>query len=375
MPKTAFVYSDEFSRFDYGPSHPLKIIRLKLTHDLIERFGLLNLPFTRRVEARPAGDEELVVFHDRRYIEVLKAASNGVAIPDAYVYGLGPGDNPIFKGLMDWSRLVAGASLQAGAMVDDGEVATAFSLSGGLHHAKASRASGFCYVNDVVLAIMALIKRGRRVAYIDIDAHHADGVQEAFFPSDKVLTVSFHETGKSLFPGTGFEDESGVGQGRGYTVNVPLPAFSDDELFVFAFDEIVPPLLERFRPDIVVSQLGVDSFRSDPLAHLNYTTNGFCDVVRKIGRMAAKWVALGGGGYNISNVVKAWTLAWAIMNGAEIPDEIPADFLNRHRESISGKTLRDEKYLEEGPRKEEMRKEVQRTIGILKRRAELIKGR
>ncbi|MFZ6017125.1 MAG: acetoin utilization protein AcuC [Nitrospirota bacterium] len=367
MIKTAFVYTDEFFKFDYGPTHPFKIFRLKLTYELIKAYGLLSLPNTRYIEARMAEDEELLLFHDREYIEILKAANVGIEVPGAYYYGLGPGDNPIFRGLFDWSKFVTGASLQAGSLVESGEVDIAFNISGGLHHAMASRASGFCYINDIVIAIMSLLKKGRRVAYIDIDAHHGDGVQEAFYNTDKVLTISIHETGRALFPGTGFENETGRGEGEGYSINIPMPPSSDDELFVYVFDEIVHPLIKRFKPDIVVAQLGVDHFYSDPLTHLNYTNNGFCEVIKKIKEISPRWVALGGGGYDIASVAKAWTLAWAIMNEVEIPDEIPEDFLKKYsREGFSSRRIRDEICLEKGIKKEQMKDEVNRIIEFIK---------
>jgi acetoin utilization protein AcuC len=367
--RTAFVYSDEFAKFDYGPSHPLKTFRLKLTHELIKAYGLLSLPHTRCIQAEMADEDDLAVFHDKEYIEVLKAANSGISIAGAGYFGLGPGDNPVFRGLFDWSRLVAGASLRAADIVDSGEADIAFSISGGLHHAMPSRASGFCYVNDVVVAIMSLLKRGRRVAYIDIDAHHGDGVQEAFYVTNRVLTISIHETGRMLFPGTGFEGDLGRGEGKGYSVNIPMPPFSDDELFLRAFSEIVPPLMEKFRPDIVVSQLGVDSFRNDPLAHLNYTSNGFCEVVSRIKEFSPKWVALGGGGYDVANVAKAWTLAWAAMNDVRILDELPFDFLAAFPlEGFRSGRIRHERYVEKGTDKERMREEVERVIQFLKER-------
>jgi len=367
MKKTAFIYTDEFLKFDYGTTHPLKILRLKLTYELVKAYGLLSLPNAQCIEARKAGEDELLLFHDKEYLEILKAANIGIEIPSVYYYGLGPGDNPVFKGLLDWSELVAGASLQAATIVDDGVVDIAFNIAGGLHHALVSKASGFCYINDIVIAIQSLLKKGRRVAYIDIDAHHGDGVQEAFYDTDKVLTISIHETGRMLFPNTGFEDEIGKGEGEGYSVNIPMPSFADDELFIYAFDEVVPPLIKEFSPDIVITQLGVDSFYSDPLSHLNYTNNGFCEVVKKIKEISPKWVALGGGGYDIANVAKAWTLAWAIMNGVEIPDEIPPDFLEKYYfEGFWSKKIKDERYLEEGIVKEKMRNEVKRIIDFIR---------
>ncbi len=370
MLKTAFIYTDNFSKFDYGDSHPLKIFRLKLTYELIKSFGLLTLPNTRFIESRVATDDELCLFHSEKYIQILKIANEGKDVPDAYSYGFGFGDNPIFKGLLDWSRLLTGATLQAAHMVENGEVDIAFNIAGGLHHAKKSEASGFCYVNDPAVAIKYLLKKGKRIAYIDIDAHHGDGVQEAFYDTDRVLTISIHETGRFLFPGTGFESEIGVGEGEGYSINVPLPPYSDDEIFLYAFDEIVPLAIDKFKPDIVVTQLGVDSFMSDPLTHLNFTTNGFCMAISKLKEISKKWVALGGGGYDIYNVAKGWTLAWAIMNGVDLPDKIPQDFLKKY--SCAGFTsgiLRDSIYIEKGLEKDRMRETLKRIINFLKEKA------
>ncbi len=365
--KTAFIYSDDFAKYDYGPEHPLKPFRLKLTHDLIKAYGLLSLPNILVVEAKPAKEEDLLLYHTQDYIEVLKAANSGQMIRGAEHYGLGFGDNPAFKGVLEWSRLVTGASLQAAELVDSGEVAIAFNISGGLHHALASRASGFCYINDPAIVISALLKKGRKVVYVDIDAHHGDGVQEAFYRTDKALTISFHESGRYLFPGTGFEGEAGEGKGEGYSVNIPLPPSCDDELFVYAFTEIVPPLIGRFRPDIVVSQLGVDSFLTDPLAHLNCTTNGFCKIVRKIQDLSPRWIALGGGGYEITNVARAWTLAWAIMNNIDLPDELPRSFLEDYPlEGFRSRKLRDEEYREKGAGREMLRDEVERVVARIR---------
>lgn len=361
--ETSFIYSDTLAQFDYGTSHPLKTFRLKLTYELIRAYGLLSPPRAKLIEAAKADESALLLFHDRDYIEMLKAVNNGTSVPGEMHFGLGPGDNPVFRGVFDWSLLVTGASIQAASIVESGDSAIAFNISGGLHHAMASRASGFCYVNDPVIAIKSLLKKGRRIAYIDIDAHHGDGVQEAFYSSDQVLTISMHETGNSLFPGTGYEDEIGRDEGRGYSVNIPMPPYSDDELFIFAFNEIIPSLILKFSPDIVVSQLGVDSFHSDPLTHLNYTLNGYCDVVSKIKNLSPKWVALGGGGYDISNVAKAWTLAWAIMNDTTIPERIPDDFIEKYAPfGFKGNYLRETGIREKPPVTAHMRKDVERAV-------------
>lgn len=367
MPKTAFLYTDEFQRFDYGPTHPLRISRLELTYELIKAYGLLSLPQSRFVHVQKACEVDLLTFHGRDYLDVLKSVNAGEKLPYASFFGIGSDDNPAFRGLLEWSSLVAGASLQAASLVDSGEVDIAFNIAGGLHHAKPSRASGFCYINDAAIAILYLLKRGRRVAYIDIDAHHGDGVQDAFYTTDRVLTISIHESGTMLFPGTGFEGEMGSGRGEGYSVNIPLLPYSDDDIFLYAFNETVPRLIERFKPDILVTQMGVDSFHSDPLTHLNYTNRGFCEVVARIKELSPKWVALGGGGYSVSNVARAWTLAWAIMNEIEIPDEIPEDFLKRHAGSgFVDNKLRDESYTVEGTSKAWMQDEIERVVAFIK---------
>jgi acetoin utilization protein AcuC len=368
--KTAFLYTDAFAAFEYGPGHPLKPVRLKLTHDLIRACGLLGPSDPRLVQPPPARTEDLLSFHTRDYIGMLRGSNSGRPAPGADAYGLGPGDNPVFPGMFDWSRLIAGASIKAAEMVDSGETETAFNIAGGLHHAHPSRASGFCYINDPVLAIQLLVDRGRRVAYIDIDAHHGDGVQEAFYGTDRVLTISLHETGRMLFPGSGYENETGAHEGSGYSVNVPLPPETDDDLFTYAFRSTVPPLIDAFMPDIIVSQLGVDTFRTDPLAHMNVTTNGFCEIVRMIRDLSPKWVALGGGGYDIANVARAWTLAWAIMNRTEAPEEIPAAFLEQNAGAgfLTGK-LRDGPFRITGAQKERMKRDVDGVIGDVREHA------
>jgi len=325
--KSAFIYTDAYLDYDYGPTHPLRIIRLKLTYDLIKAYGLLDLPSVQFIPTIKAEEKELAVFHDEEYLSLLRQVNEGFALGDAYAYGLGPGDNPIFPGLFNLSLLVAGATLQAIDFVADGNGEIAFNIAGGLHHAMRSRASGFCYVNDPVIGIMRLLRRGKRVAYIDIDAHHGDGVQKAFYDTDQVLTISLHETGYTLFPGTGFESEIGEGKGEGYSVNLPFPPETEDDVYVWAFEEVVPELIHTFRPDVVVTQLGVDTFYDDPLTNLHLSIFGYERVLKGIKDLAPQWVALGGGGYNIFNVARAWTLAWAVMNGVELEEGLPESFL------------------------------------------------
>ncbi|MDY6852782.1 MAG: acetoin utilization protein AcuC, partial [Thermodesulfobacteriota bacterium] len=260
-------------------------------------------------------------------------------------------DNPVFPGVWDWSLLTTGASLQCARLVADGRTDTAFNMAGGLHHAMSGRASGFCYINDAVIAIQALGAKGLRVAYIDIDAHHGDGVQTAFYDTDDVLTVSMHQHGRTLFPGTGFVYETGQGRGQGYAVNIPLYPGTDDEIFLKVFEDLVPDLLSAFKPDVLVTQLGVDTMRTDPLTSMSLTNRGFGRAVGLFKETGLPWVALGGGGYNVVNVARAWTLTWAIMNDIEPPDELPESFTKLIRgQGYREERLRDEPLPKEGAR-------------------------
>jgi len=203
----------------------------------------------------------------------------------------------------------------------------AFNLAGGWHHAHRAKASGFSYLNDAVLAINWLVERGRRVVYLDIDAHHGDGVQEGFYNSSQVLTISLHESGIYFFPGTGFEDEIGEGAGKGYSVNVPLLAHTDDAIYMKAFDEVAYPLIAAFNPDVIVTQIGADTFRTDPLTKLEITTHSYSYIMHKLKVLKIPWIALGGGGYDLLNTSRAWCIAWAEMNGIKLDPRLPAAFL------------------------------------------------
>ena len=326
--KTALVHSEEWSRFDYGPEHPLRMERLGLTWRLMESYGLTSMVGSSVKSPEPAEEAALLKFHTEEYLHVLKAANTGAASSGVICrYGLGPGDNPVFPGLWDAARLAAGGSLLAARLVASGEATRAFHFAGGLHHAMPDRASGFCYVNDAVLAILHLRACGLRVAYVDIDAHHGDGVQNAFYTDPNVLTISTHERGDRLFPGTGFVDEMGEGPGRGFAVNLPLDVLTDPSIYLPAFEQVVPPLLTKFKPDVIVMQLGIDSHRTDPLTHLALDVQGFARAIARMASMVPRIVALGGGGYDIGNVARAWTAAWAVLNGVELSPDLPAGFL------------------------------------------------
>jgi len=271
----------------------------------------------------------VLTFHDEDYVARLKEFSASNEPRADFRFGLGDADCPVFEGLYDCAALGAGASLEAARLVEEEDFAIAFNLAGGWHHAHRAKASGFSYLNDAVLAINWLVSRGRRVVYLDIDAHHGDGVQEGFYATDQVLTISLHESGIYFFPGTGFEDEIGEGRGRGYSVNVPLIAHTDDALYMKAFDEVAYPLIAAYDPDVIVTQIGADTFRTDPLTRLEITTHSYSYIMRKLKALKIPWVALGGGGYDQMNTARAWTIAWAVMNGVELNPRLPASFVKR----------------------------------------------
>ncbi|MDD2320960.1 MAG: acetoin utilization protein AcuC [Geobacteraceae bacterium] len=324
--RTALIYSPDFSKFSYGKEHPFKVQRFRLAYELMEAYGLISLPGAQVFDCVPADEEDLLRFHSQGYLSKLREFSLSDEPRADFRYGLGDIENPVFRGLYDWARLGAGGTIEAARLVSEQGFDVAFNLAGGWHHAHRSRASGFSYLNDSVLAIKWLLQKGKRVVYLDIDAHHGDGVQEAFYDTDQVLTISIHESGEGFFPGTGAEREIGTGKGRGYSVNVPLKEHSDDALFMKAFDEVAFPLIAAFDPDVMVTQLGADTFRTDPLTRLEITTHSYSYVIRKLKALKIPWIAVGGGGYENINVARAWSLAWAIMNGVELAPRLPVRF-------------------------------------------------
>jgi acetoin utilization protein AcuC len=321
--------------YNFGPSHPLQPIRVELAVELMRAYGLLDRPNVQLIPPRLASDDELQLIHTADYIAAVRqAGESGDCWASVPRYCLGPGDNPIFPQMHEASAQVAGGSLDAAAFVMQGPDRHAFSIAGGLHHAMRSNASGFCIYNDASIAIEHIRRaHGARVLYLDTDAHHGDGVQAAFYDTDQVLTISFHESGRFLFPGTGFVPDSGAGAGKGYAVNVPLPPGAGDDAYLAAFDALVPALARAYKPDVIVNQNGADAYQDDPLAHLRTSTGFYRHVARTVHQLAhelcqGRWLALGGGGYDLfSAVPRAWALVFAELAGAELPDAIPQSWL------------------------------------------------
>lgn len=328
--RVAVTWDDALVGYDFGPQHPLKPLRVKLTVELARAYGILDRGNVSVVEPRGATREELELVHTPDYIHAVEQISATATEPYRnYGWGIGIGDNPAFRGMHEASALVAGASLVAAEQITSGAVEHAFNPAGGLHHAMPDRASGFCIYDDPAIAIRRLVDGGERVAYIDVDVHHGDGPQFIFYDVPDVMTISLHESGEYLFPGTGFPEEIGEGPAEGTKVNVPLPPLTDHDGYRAAFERIVPGLVEAFKPTILVTQLGCDTHATDPLAHLALVTGTYRWIARTLHDLAhrvtdGRWLALGGGGYQIYTVVpRAWTIYAAELADAEIDDELP----------------------------------------------------
>ncbi len=328
---TALIWDDALASFRFNETHPMNPRRLELTIELIRRLGLLGAD--QVVAPRVAGDDDLLRAHAPELIDAVKRVSAGETFAAAQRFGLGSEDVPIVPGMHEMAAHVVGATLTAAELVMSGRARRAFSIAGGLHHARRAEAAGFCVYNDLAVAIRWIQEQHHaRVLYIDYDAHHGDGVQWIFYDDPDVLTLSYHESGAYLFPGTGFVDETGSGDGHGYSVNVPLDAHTEDASWEAAFTGLVPDVAKAFRPDVIVLQCGCDGHVLDPLTHLRCTTGLFERMTRLVCELAdehcgGRLIATGGGGYAVYTVVpRAWTLVWAALNGIDAPDVIPEEY-------------------------------------------------
>ena len=322
MSGAGFVWDERVATHVYRADHPLKPKRLIGVRDTLDGLGAFALPGAHLLAPRPATRAQIERIHAPDYVEAVMRASADPDL-DHSEWGLDPyGDTPPFRGMHEVSLLTTGGTLVAMDDVLSGNSRVSVNYSGGLHHAMRRRASGFCIYNEPAIVCGLLMDLGMRVAYVDIDAHHGDGVQAAFYETDRVLTISLHETGASLFPGTGFADERGRGAGAGYSINVALPPFTDDAAYLRAFDAVVPELVTRCRPDVLVTQQGIDAHFLDPLTHLRVSTHARERMVRWFGETPYPWIAMGGGGYSLDAVRRTWSLEYLVMLGAEIPVEL-----------------------------------------------------
>ncbi|WPK10575.1 acetoin utilization protein AcuC [Lysinibacillus louembei] len=325
MKNALFVYSPDQLGYKFSDTHPFNHKRLILTMDLLKEIGALKDEDI--IPARLATDEEIALAHDEKYIDIVKKAGHGeLSAKQGERYGIGTEDTPIFPNMHEASALLVGGTLQAVDAVLQGKARHALNLGGGLHHGFYGRASGFCIYNDSSIAIRYIQKKyGLRVLYVDTDAHHGDGVQWSFYDDPNVCTLSIHETGRYLFPGTGNVTERGSGQGYGTSFNFPMDAFTEDESFLTIYEQAMRAVFEHFKPDVVITQNGADAHYFDPLTHLYGTMEIYKEIPRLAHQLAheycdGRWIGVGGGGYDIWRVVpRAWAMLWTEMNDLPCP--------------------------------------------------------
>lgn len=320
-PRVCYYFPKGVGEYHYGERHPMKPARLTLTNQLVLGYGLHNQ--MRCYTPRAATKEELEWFHDSDYVEFLSSVTPSTAPSAAFTRFNFADDCPVFDGMYDFCRTYTGASLAGARKLTANETDIAINWSGGLHHAKKTEASGFCYINDIVLAILELLRYHPRVLYIDIDIHHGDGVQEAFYNSNRVMTVSFHKYGNDFFPCTGALSEIGTAIGKHFSLNVPLQDGIDDTAYVSLFKSVIEPCINTFRPESIVLQCGADSLGLDRLGCFNLSIAAHGECVRFVKSFNLPLLVLGGGGYTIRNVARCWTYETAVLTGSDVPDQLP----------------------------------------------------
>ena len=332
----AFIYSDEYLSYRFSPDHPFNQQRVLLTKELLESEGKLSNEML--IPPRYATIEELSLVHSKRYIEAVRQAGKGtLSSEEGWQYGLGTEDTPMFADMHEAASLLVGGTLAAVDAVLQNKVSHALNLGGGLHHGFRDRASGFCIYNDGAVAIKYIKEKYKlRVLYVDTDAHHGDGVQNMFYDDPDVCTLSIHETGRYLFPGTGNVNERGVRTGYGYSFNFPVDAFTEDDSFLTVYESAFREVVAFFQPDVIVTQNGTDAHYYDPLTHLSSTMKTYETIPLLAHRLAheycqGRWVALGGGGYDIWRVVpRAWAQIWSVMVSGDIfQGSLPGNWLNK----------------------------------------------
>lgn len=365
--RTTLVWDEGFVNYNLGPEHPLRPIRVKLTYELIKTKKLLERDQIQEIKARTASRDELLLFHEDPYVKLVERYSRkGSGLLDA-------GDTPAFKGCYEATSLVVGASLAAADHVMSGKFSHAFNPSGGLHHAHPERASGFCIFNDpaIVIAYLKSKYKLQRILYMDIDAHHGDGVMYGYYDDPTLLDIDFHESGNYLFPGTGFPDETGKGNARGLKLNISLPPSTGDQAYLGAFNEIVPSAVRKFKPEIILLQCGADGHLDDRLAHLRLTTRAYSEIVTNMHLFAhelcdGRFLLFGGGGYTLANVPRVWTVAFAAMADQKLDDRIPETWAIQFEASTEEKPP-EKLYDETTTDTDGTRKQVQNAVSELRK--------
>ncbi|MBB6445737.1 acetoin utilization protein AcuC [Bacillus benzoevorans] len=372
--ESIFIFSPDQLKYKFSPNHPFNQARLQLTLDLLVKSQAIEK--RNIVPPRAAAKEELLLFHDPQYVEAVELAGHGKLTDElAESYGLATEDVPIFANMHEASSLLVGGSLTAVDYVMSGKAKHAINLGGGLHHGFRGKASGFCIYNDSAIAIKYIQEKypGTKVLYIDTDAHHGDGVQWAFYDDPHVCTLSIHETGRYLFPGTGNINERGQGEGYGFSFNIPVDAFTEDESWLECYRAAVTEVAAFFKPDVIFTQNGADSHYWDPLTHLSATMNIYKEIPKVAHEIAhqycdGKWIAVGGGGYDIWRVVpRAWSYIWLEMteNKASF-NELPQDWIDKWQDkaplSLPQTWMDQESIYPPIPRKEEITEKNKQTL-------------
>ena len=374
--RSVIIYSPRFEEFLISRNHPFITSRSRLFLEMCERHDVLHLPGTQIMEPEPIDENSVLAFHDIQYYHYLVMASRGVFNPSMLSYGIGSDDNPVAHGVLEYFLLAVGASVMgADLLMSQPNVDLVFSPTGGFHHGGPNYASGFCYLNDVVIAIKYLLQQNHRILYFDIDAHHGDGVQFAFYDEPRVLKISLHESARTLFPwNSGFENELGEGEGSGYNVNVPLAPGTEDEIYREVFRRIVSPLARAYKPDICILAAGVDAIYTDSMSHLSLTNNIYAEVIQGIKQSAPKMLMLGAGGYNPRNIARDWTLAWTVLHNAEPEGDYFGQMGGRAASVIEGASLRDSYPFVSATKIAEARAEARRVMTYLEQNVFPIHG-
>ena len=326
----ALIHRPEYARYDFGPEHPFTPARLEMVLDLLRSLGHAVAP----VPAPAATREEILTVHAEAYVAMMEALDRGGPQEAGVSHGLGTPDNPLFPDMDQATRWLVGGTLHGARLLLQGTERRVLQLGGGLHHAQRDRAEGFCLYNDLAVGIKALVDGGLRVAYLDVDLHHGDGVQNLFYSDPRVLTISLHESGHYLYPGTGHIQEMGAGPAMGTSVNIPLEPFTGAADYLEAFEMVVPKALAWFRPQALVVQAGADAHFSDPLGDLALTTQAFEGLFRRILSLAEthaenRLLVTLGGGYEAQVVARVWTLLYLVMRDLPLPTELPQAWLDR----------------------------------------------
>jgi len=363
-----FMHTPMLDSGGYPDGCPFNSRRGGRTLATIESLGMLDEPRVRVMAPVAVTRDEALSFHTGAYLDVLEQTSRGEHNFKALKMGVGTPDCPVFTDMLNFSLMASGGTLTGARLLMDGKAGVVFNPHGGFHHAHAASAGGFCYINDVVIAAKELVSAGRKVVVLDLDAHHLDGVQDAFYDSDSVTTISLHENGKTLFPGTGHENEQGIGKGKGHSINIPLPVGTFDDIYRYAFVQVVEPLLEHLAPDVLILELGMDGLAGDPLAHLNLTNNVYAELLERIVRLNVPILAVGGGGYNVRDTVRSWALCWSVLSGTAEDDMAMmagmGGVMLENTAWFGG--LRDRTLLSHGGYRDEVEKEIKRVVHYLK---------